>query len=542
MKFMIILLVFFALPASAGLSETNIGPSFKGFIKARGHELVEADGTPLFLRGASLTHSFWKSDYFPDKTYDNESTYSDMAKLGFNSVRFILSYYWLIDIFNPGKLNENACLWIEENARIAMRHGIRLILDMHVPPGGYQSVGKGRDLWDYRENRLELIRIWKMIAGRFSGNTGIIGYDLLNEPWPTVSIRQWGDLSKEIVKAIRETDTNHLIIVERPSAVGDDVLNDDINGLLNFTLIDDPDIMYDFHFYKPIMFTHQSAAWLTFFGSSPFYPDERINEPAGNFIIKGSSFSGSPGHLANPGTDFESPVITITNPDIKFGILLARVENPGLFGSVKFGNVRIEESGPGQTDSIYPVKVFTGDVWLYYDRKDFKPVDWNVIMRSFAISGQEMNFSKSSEGGCFAGIFHLFNLKQGYSYKIKCGISGAGLFGNPAADLGIVLCKSDGEARPFDRSYLEREMDRCSEFSRKANVPVHMGEFGCIYYAFEGHGGNRWIEDVIESCEKRGINYNIWCYADSTFGIYYGDKQDKVNTELYDWLVSRRGQ
>ena len=58
---------------------------------------------------------------------------------------------------------------------------------MHAAPGG-QSPGEIADadgvaeLWTKKENQDHLIEIWGEIARRYSNETTIGGYDLINEP------------------------------------------------------------------------------------------------------------------------------------------------------------------------------------------------------------------------------------------------------------------------------------------------------------------------------------------------------------------------
>jgi len=63
--------------------------------------------------------------------HTTESDYQKIKSLGFNSVRFCLSYEFFQD--------SRGFALIDQNIALAKKYGISLILDMHVPNGGMQE-------------------------------------------------------------------------------------------------------------------------------------------------------------------------------------------------------------------------------------------------------------------------------------------------------------------------------------------------------------------------------------------------------------------
>ena len=59
----------------------------------------------------------------------------------------------------------------------AKKYNVRLILNMHVPQGGYQSQGDGLALWQNLNNQNRLIALWTEIARRYANEDAIIGYN-----------------------------------------------------------------------------------------------------------------------------------------------------------------------------------------------------------------------------------------------------------------------------------------------------------------------------------------------------------------------------
>ena len=214
--------------------------------------LVYADGnrlvmgsqkTPFLMKGVNVYLYDLGNDVDPpppldDFKYKNvdEASYKEIRDLGFNSVRLMLSYNLFESSTAPGVYKNEGWALVDRHIQWAKQNGLRLILDMHVPPGGYQSndfkgFGNRADL----KKRLE--DLWVAIAQRYRNETTIAAYDLINEP----HINNWFIYAQTLIDKIRAVDPNHLIDVEvsfHPSDKG------------MYKLADD-NILYDVHWYEP---------------------------------------------------------------------------------------------------------------------------------------------------------------------------------------------------------------------------------------------------------------------------------------------------
>ena len=64
---------------------------------------------------------------------------------------------------------------------LALQYGLRVVLDLHVPPGG-RDAGAEANLFYEPAFAEHFVELWRNIARRFRGRYGFYGYDLLNEP------------------------------------------------------------------------------------------------------------------------------------------------------------------------------------------------------------------------------------------------------------------------------------------------------------------------------------------------------------------------
>lgn len=172
-----------------------------------------------------------------------------MAAEGFNTIRIPFNYRMLSPEATPGAYDEQGFQLLGQVIQMCKNSGLDVVLDMHACPGG-QSHDAPADpehtywawddvvqdwvevgvacLWQFDQdyfnrtgrtpafNKQRTADIWREIATRFANEPAIIGYELINEPFLPYGVHypELRDLLVQITAAIREVDTNHLVLVE----------------------------------------------------------------------------------------------------------------------------------------------------------------------------------------------------------------------------------------------------------------------------------------------------------------------------------------
>lgn len=229
----------------------------KLFLRASGRSVRSPEGDPIRLIGFGFSNQVWTGSELPT-THHSEVDYQRVREMGMNAVRFYLNYGFFESDGRPFQYKAEAWKWLDENIEWAKKNNIYLVLNMHIPQGGLQSLGDGDKLWQDGANRDRLIALWKAIAYRYGDEPTIAGYSLLNEPVPLESVKQWEVLAQKIVHEIRVADKNHIIFVERAPYIKSTAPE---NENLNFPSIKDDNIVYEFRVFQPYEFTHQSFSW-----------------------------------------------------------------------------------------------------------------------------------------------------------------------------------------------------------------------------------------------------------------------------------------
>jgi endoglucanase len=133
----------------------------------------------------------------------------------------------------------------------AKQDHVKVVVDLHSPPGG-KFPSTGSLFIDHRAQD-HFLEVWQKIAQRYKGNPTIWGFDLVNEPnddQTAADCMDWQALSLAAGKVVRKIDPDRTLIVEPPK-------NGSASGWEYFNPLPLPRVVYSFHFYDPIRFTHQ---------------------------------------------------------------------------------------------------------------------------------------------------------------------------------------------------------------------------------------------------------------------------------------------
>ncbi len=512
----------------------------KGFIHVEGSKIVDAEGNEVWLKGMALGNGVWDNPTEPLRTSQDESSYEDLASMGFNCVRFYLNYALFEDDSNPYVYKDTGFDWIDENIKWAKKNGIGLILNMHYPQGGYQSQGEGSALWKVEENQNRLIALWKEIAKRYADDPNVIGYGLINEPIvPEIesveeSVDQCRDLMQRITDAIREVDNNHIIFAERVCAVqnasGQADWSIDISKLQ--FLLNDDNTAYEFHTYDPHSFTHQNMEWAGTAGNTMFYPSEEsiVTSYIDDWVDCSSAKKIE--DLEDGWQLWETSFVSLKENKYNVGAIVFRAADLGADGSAYIDDISLEEYKDGQMTRVIKTANFSSSsvtlhFWSANGAGSSKRSSTGYEGAGFMISGTTSDANATG---------FRFELKEGYEYKLTAKIktenAAAGAKVMPRIDLSLASGLTE-----LNEDYLESMLLANIQFGIDNGVPMYAGEFGAARTAFENHrGGDRWVSDMLDLLKERGVHFTYHAYHEGSFGLY-GNSADELPAERNDELA-----
>jgi endoglucanase len=485
-----------------------------------GSKLVGPDEREVVLRGVAFGNRVWSNERLPRRHHD-ERDYERLKSLGMNAVRFYVNYLTLESDDAPGALREDGFKWLDDNIQWARNNGIYLVLNFHVPPGGYQSLGAGKALWRDSKMQERFIALWRAIAARYAKEPTIAGYDLLNEPVVDSEIDQWKTLAERSIRAIREVDPNHAIFVERVNAVGGDWAENDDR---NFFRVSDSNVVYEFHFYKPFHFTHQSASWVDFAAASGKYPDEKIAEAEWFLTDYATGTFGSPKF---PVGDcdwqyYEGQIFSIKNAQLAIGKPALVCDSVGE-GRAYFDDIileRVDAEGKA-VETLWSRNLDTVRGWYFWEQAPHGK-------HSLANSGHGDNTSLTITGTTgfanLGGDTLRFRPIVGASYRVSGWMKGDGIPPKATCQIRLDFSSSRVPVQTRGREFLEQEMSAYLAWGKREKVPLFLGEFGAIRAAFEeDRGGVRWVSDMLDIALRENLSFTYHDYHEQSFGLYFGD-------------------
>ena len=244
-----------------------------------------------YMRGINL--GGWISQYRKDlkagdphfETFVTQKDIGQLAEWGLDHVRLPVDYMIFESDDHPGSYGEAGLAYIDKCIDWCKKYGLNLIIDLHHAPGfSFHTLDKNTLFTDEKMQQ-RMLAIWVNFTKRYKGEGDNLAFELMNEIVEPDSSR-WNSLAKKIVGQIRETSEKRIILI------GGNNYNA-ASELKNIAIIEDDDhIVYNFHFYEPMLFTHQMAGWNKMnmdYGQKPLYP--AIFPDIANFTEKFPQYS-----------------------------------------------------------------------------------------------------------------------------------------------------------------------------------------------------------------------------------------------------------
>jgi endoglycosylceramidase len=261
-------------------------------LRGSGTWVTDAQGRVVILHG--LNQVYKVAPYQPSADGFGADDAAFLHRNGFDVVR--VGVIWAAVEPHPGQYNHAYLNSIARTVGLLARHGIYSLLDFHQDlynekfqgegapawavqdggrpnpalgfPGNYFANPAENASWDAFWNnapgpdgvglQVHYARAWAQVASRFRSNQHVLGYEVLNEPWPgtawhpcitpTVGCptfdQQLTSFYQRVATAIRHHDRKHTVWIE-PNVVSAEA---DAN---NVGTVHDPHLGWAFHDYCP---------------------------------------------------------------------------------------------------------------------------------------------------------------------------------------------------------------------------------------------------------------------------------------------------
>ena len=212
-----------------------------------------------FQKGVNLGGWISQFDEYDPAHFDGFITKKDIqsiAGLGFDHVRVPVDYILLET--EDGTPKEDGFRYLERCREWCAEYGLHMLIDLHECHGysfdPLKDMDRERFFYD---NALQerFLNLWRRIAGRFAPYSEQVAFEPLNEVVLQEVADAWNQVASDWIRMMRKIVPDSWLVVGgvRYSSVTS-------VPLLEIPL--DEKIVYNFHCYEPMVFTHQGAYWV----------------------------------------------------------------------------------------------------------------------------------------------------------------------------------------------------------------------------------------------------------------------------------------
>lgn len=209
-----------------------------------------------FMKGVNLGGWMSQCDYSEERLnhFITEPDFAVIASWGLDHVRIPVDYNILEDD-RGGYLTEGFDR-IERAIALSRQNGLNVVLDLHKTAGFSFDFGeKEAGFFENEHYQERFCRLWEKLAERFGGDPEHVAFELLNEVTEQRFIGVWNRVSRQCIERIRAIVPDTLILLGS-------YWNNSPEAVKDLDAPYDSKVVYNFHCYSPMPFTHQGAAWV----------------------------------------------------------------------------------------------------------------------------------------------------------------------------------------------------------------------------------------------------------------------------------------
>ena len=200
-------------------------------------------------------------------SFIKEEDFKNVADHGFDHVRIPIDYELVLTenaASDSEKLvpeynyvfRKEGFSYIDFAIEMCKKYGLNMILDLHRTPGySFDPFHGEKGFFESDEYQNIFYKMWDEFAKRYGKEKDVLTFELLNEVTLKEYNDTWNRVSYECIKRIRSFAPDIRIIVGG-------YYNNSLEAVRDIAMPYDDKIVYTFHCYEPLIFTHQGASWI----------------------------------------------------------------------------------------------------------------------------------------------------------------------------------------------------------------------------------------------------------------------------------------
>ena len=209
-----------------------------------------------FQKGVNLGGWFSQCDHTEERydTFIRDDDFAVIRSWGADHVRLPIDYELLED--KDAQPLEGGYARLQHVVDVCRENGLHLIFDLHKTAGFSFDANEGEaGFFDSEKYQERFDCLWEHIADRFGQNSELLAFELLNEITEQSYCAAWNRIAAECIRRIRGKAPDVPILVGG-------YWHNSARSVKDIAVPLDDHIVYNFHCYEPLIFTHQGANWI----------------------------------------------------------------------------------------------------------------------------------------------------------------------------------------------------------------------------------------------------------------------------------------
>ena len=241
--------------------------------------------------GGWLSQSNYEKEHL--ENFITERDIAQIAEWGLDHVRLPFDYNVILGEDN--KVRADGFMYLDRCVEWCEKHGLNIILDLHKTPGfSFDKGERENGFFEKTEYQDIFVAMWIEMAKHYAGKADHVAFELLNEITDMKYAITWNGIAARTIREIQKYAPDTYILIGG-------IFNNSIFGL---TLLDKPEsdrIVFNFHYYNPLVFTHQKAPWvdkmrddceIDYPGTKSVYREKSLEYAGKDFAESFDNFSG----------------------------------------------------------------------------------------------------------------------------------------------------------------------------------------------------------------------------------------------------------
>lgn len=209
-----------------------------------------------YMHGINLGGWLSQCDHTKERydTFIVEDDVKAISEWGLDHIRVPIDYELVED--KEGNYLEEGFEYIQKAIDWAGKYGLNMVLDLHKTFGfsfdeGYAETG----FFENESYQERFYKLWEQLSSRYGKYSDRLCFEILNEVTDKEYCERWNRISTECIKRIRVNAPDTKILLGG-------YYNNSIEALKDLELPVDENVVYNFHCYEPLIFTHQGGYWV----------------------------------------------------------------------------------------------------------------------------------------------------------------------------------------------------------------------------------------------------------------------------------------